>query len=116
MRTSEPLLATVFLCCLPPRFRFYLHPEIGALPHPIQEKQSKEDGIVAILEKVVKMQAIIGSALPTQKKFKEMQDELEYKKMQLENTQTTQERLKEVCAAEVAVVCAVCIAAPGSQA
>jgi hypothetical protein len=61
-----------------------------------QEKQSKEDGIVAILEKVVKMQGIIGSALPSQKKFKEMQDELEYKKMQLENTQTTQERLKEV--------------------
>ncbi|GIL44084.1 hypothetical protein Vafri_1639 [Volvox africanus] len=61
----------------------------------MQEKQSKEDGIVAILEKVVKMQGIIGSALPSQKKFKEMQDELEYKKMQLENTQTTQERLKE---------------------
>ncbi|KAG2495583.1 hypothetical protein HYH03_006183 [Edaphochlamys debaryana] len=61
----------------------------------LKEKQSKEDGIVATLEKVVKMQGIIGSSLPSQKKFKEMQDELEYKKMQLENTQTTQERLKE---------------------
>lgn len=62
----------------------------------MQEKQQREDGIVAALEKIVKMQGIIGSSLPSQKKFKEMQDELEYKKMQLENTQTTQERLKEV--------------------
>nr|AAO92260.1 intraflagellar transport protein component IFT74/72 [Chlamydomonas reinhardtii] len=61
----------------------------------MQEKQQKEDGIVGVLEKMVKMQGIIGSNLPSQKKYKEMQDELEYKKMQLENTQTTQERLKE---------------------
>ena len=51
---------------------------------------------MGVLEKMVKMQGIIGSNLPSQKKYKEMQDELEYKKMQLENTQTTQERLKEV--------------------
>jgi hypothetical protein len=33
------------------------------------------------------MQGLAGTALPTTKKFREMQDELEYKKMQLENTQ-----------------------------
>lgn len=65
-------------------------------PPPLQEKQSKEDGIVGLLDKLTKLGAITSSALPSQKKFKEMQDELEYKKMQLENTQTTQERLKEV--------------------
>jgi intraflagellar transport protein 74 len=32
-------------------------------------------------------QGLAGTALPTTKKFREMQDELEYKKMQLENTQ-----------------------------
>lgn len=59
------------------------------------EKQQKEDSIVQLLEKVNKLEAISTSALPTQRRFKEMQDELEYKKMQLENTQSTQERLKE---------------------
>ena len=53
----------------------------------LEERRAKEDGIVALLDKIVKLQAISGSALPTQKKFKEMQDELEYKKLQLENTQ-----------------------------
>ena len=67
---------------------------------PPQEKQSKEDSIVGLLEKITKLTAITSSQLPSQKKFKEMQDELEYKKMQLENTQTTQERLKEVGCAE----------------
>ena len=57
--------------------------------------RGKQDAIVALLEKVTKLQSLAGSALPTQKKFKEMQDELEYKKQQLENTQQTQERLKE---------------------
>lgn len=33
------------------------------------------------------MQSIMEGALPTTNKFKEMQDELEYKQMQLENTQ-----------------------------
>lgn len=47
---------------------------------------------MALLEKINKMQALASSALPNQKKFKEMQDELEYKKMQLETTQTTQVR------------------------
>ena len=92
-----------------------------------REAQEKQDAIVAVLDKIAKLQGLVGSALPTQKKFKEMQvrppgsgliaasfpldghrykwyygriswgydisswfclqDELEYKKMQLENTQ-----------------------------
>lgn len=59
------------------------------------EKQAKEDAIVALLDKITKLETISTSALPSQRRFKEMQDELEYKKMQLENTQSTQERLKE---------------------
>ncbi|GAX82423.1 hypothetical protein CEUSTIGMA_g9851.t1 [Chlamydomonas eustigma] len=61
----------------------------------LKETQDKQDAIVSLLEKITKLQGLVGSALPTQKKFKEMQDELEYKKMQLENTQMTQDRLKE---------------------
>ena len=33
--------------------------------------------------------------LPSQRKFREMQDELEYKKVQMENAQTTQTRLQQ---------------------
>jgi intraflagellar transport protein 74 len=35
-------------------------------------------------------QAIAEGALPSSNKFKEMQDELEYKQMQLENTQVSE--------------------------
>lgn len=61
----------------------------------LEEARTRQDSIVAILEKLTKLQSITTSALPSQKKFKEMQDELEYKRMQLETTQVTQERLKE---------------------
>ncbi len=61
----------------------------------MEETRTKQDAIVALLERIVKLQGLASSALPSQKKFKEMQDELEYKRMQLENTQMTQERLKE---------------------
>lgn len=46
-----------------------------------------QDAIVSLLERINKLQSIASGALPSTKKFKEMQDELEYKKMQLENTQ-----------------------------
>lgn len=42
---------------------------------------------MGLLERINKLQSIAQGALPSTKKFKEMQDELEYKKMQLENTQ-----------------------------
>ncbi|KAJ9520725.1 hypothetical protein QJQ45_007593 [Haematococcus lacustris] len=61
----------------------------------LAELRSKQDAIVALLEKINKLQSIAGAALPSTKQFRQMQDELEYKKMQLENTQMTQERLKE---------------------
>ncbi len=53
----------------------------------LEEQRAKQDAIVAALERISKLQNIAGGALPSTKKFKEMQDELEYKKMQLENTQ-----------------------------
>lgn len=58
----------------------------------VTERQSKEDAVVALLERITKLSSLSSSALPSQKKFKEMQDELEYKRMQLENTQSTQVR------------------------
>eukprot|EP00197_Chlamydomonas_leiostraca_P011457 CAMPEP_0202869542 /NCGR_PEP_ID=MMETSP1391-20130828/12512_1 /ASSEMBLY_ACC=CAM_ASM_000867 /TAXON_ID=1034604 /ORGANISM="Chlamydomonas leiostraca, Strain SAG 11-49" /LENGTH=623 /DNA_ID=CAMNT_0049549875 /DNA_START=192 /DNA_END=2063 /DNA_ORIENTATION=+ len=61
----------------------------------LDENRNKQDSIVGLLERINKLQSIASGALPSTKKFKEMQDELEYKKMQLENTQMTQERLKE---------------------
>eukprot|EP00200_Dunaliella_tertiolecta_P010673 CAMPEP_0202381376 /NCGR_PEP_ID=MMETSP1127-20130417/35240_1 /ASSEMBLY_ACC=CAM_ASM_000462 /TAXON_ID=3047 /ORGANISM="Dunaliella tertiolecta, Strain CCMP1320" /LENGTH=623 /DNA_ID=CAMNT_0048980319 /DNA_START=178 /DNA_END=2049 /DNA_ORIENTATION=+ len=61
----------------------------------VEEMRAKQDAIVAQLEKINKLVAISEGALPSTNKFKEMQDELEYKQMQLENTQMTQERLKE---------------------
>ncbi|KAF5830861.1 hypothetical protein DUNSADRAFT_13941 [Dunaliella salina] len=61
----------------------------------VEEMRAKQDTIVAQLEKINKLVAISEGALPSTNKFKEMQDELEYKQMQLENTQMTQERLKE---------------------
>ena len=38
-----------------------------------REAQEKQDGIVALLDKIAKLQGLAGSALPSQKKFKEMQ-------------------------------------------
>jgi len=61
----------------------------------LEEASAKQDAIVGMLEKITKLQNMMGGALPSQKKFKEMQDELEYKRMQLENTQMTQQRLQE---------------------
>jgi len=61
----------------------------------MDEMRAKQDAIVALLERINKLQGMATSALPSAKKFQEMKDELEYKRMQLENTQMTQERLKE---------------------
>jgi len=38
-----------------------------------REAQEKQDAIVALLDKIAKLQGLVGSALPSQKKFKEMQ-------------------------------------------
>ncbi|MEW5313546.1 MAG: hypothetical protein WDW38_005106 [Sanguina aurantia] len=62
----------------------------------VTERQSKEDAVVALLERITKLSSLSSSALPSQKKFKEMQDELEYKRMQLENTQSTQISLEKL--------------------
>eukprot|EP00798_Chlamydomonas_sp_ICE-L_P011195 gene11195-18812_t len=61
----------------------------------LDEARTRQDSIVSLLDKLTKLQSITTSALPSQKKFREMQDELEYKRMQLETTQVTSERLKE---------------------
>ncbi len=39
----------------------------------MEEAASKQDSIISLLEKISKLQALAGSALPSQKKFKEMQ-------------------------------------------
>lgn len=58
--------------------------------------QSKQEAVVAALERVSKAGKVVQSkALPDSGKFREMQDELEYKKIQVENAQNTQVRLKD---------------------
>jgi len=60
------------------------------------ELSSKQEAVVAVLEKLAKAGSVLSSqALPDSNKFREMQDELEYKKIQVENAQTTQVRLKD---------------------
>lgn len=59
------------------------------------ELQERSDAISATLERITKLEGLAASALPSQRKFREMKDELEYKKVQLENTAITQERLRE---------------------
>jgi intraflagellar transport protein 74 len=49
---------------------------------------------VRLLERISKGLAMEGN-LPSQRKFKEMQEELEYKQVQMENAATTQGRLQQ---------------------
>jgi hypothetical protein len=49
---------------------------------------------VVLLERISKGLAMEGN-LPSQRKFKEMQEELEYKQVQMENAATTQGRLQQ---------------------
>jgi intraflagellar transport protein 74 len=59
------------------------------------ELRGRQGDVVAALEKMSKMVRLLGDkALPDSAKFREMQDELEYKKVQVSNAQTTQVRLK----------------------
>jgi len=60
----------------------------------IEQTAAKKDAIVAILEKISKAIGMQGN-LPSQRRYREMQDELEYKKIQMENAQTTQTRLQQ---------------------
>lgn len=53
---------------------------------------AKQQNITAMLEKVSRHIQLQGN-MPNQKRFKEMQDELEYKKQQVQNAATTQSRL-----------------------
>lgn len=39
----------------------------------LDEARSKQDAIVALLERITKLQSLATSALPSQKKFREMQ-------------------------------------------
>jgi len=61
----------------------------------MDEARATQDAIVQRLDRITKLHNIAGGVLPSTKQFKEMQDELEYKQLQLENTQMTQDRLKE---------------------
>lgn len=57
------------------------------------ELQTKQEAVVAALERLSKAGQVVSSkALPDSGKFREMQDELEYKKIQVENAQSTQVR------------------------
>ena len=59
------------------------------------ELQGRQGDVVSALEKMAKATQLLGNkALPDSGKFREMQDELEYKKIQVENAQNTQVRLK----------------------
>lgn len=56
---------------------------------------AKRDSTVSLLEKISKRGVALQGNLPSQRRFREMQDELEYKKIQMENAQTTQTRLQQ---------------------
>jgi len=60
----------------------------------LQEMRRHKDTIVQLLDRISKGLTLQGN-LPSQRKFREMQDELEYKKVQMENAQTTQTRLQQ---------------------
>lgn len=55
---------------------------------------AKQANIVQILERVSRHLQIKGN-MPNQRRFKEMQDELEYKKVQVQNAAMTSDRLRE---------------------
>lgn len=59
----------------------------------------KQEAIIAKLEKLSKAAQVVssGGTLPDTGKFREMQDELEYKKIQVQNAQSTQVILYEPC-------------------
>lgn len=59
------------------------------------EMSAAADSVLALLDRISKLGALATSALPSQQQFKEMQDELEYKRLQFESAASTQERLKE---------------------
>eukprot|EP00240_Pyramimonas_obovata_P000770 CAMPEP_0118951980 /NCGR_PEP_ID=MMETSP1169-20130426/54012_1 /TAXON_ID=36882 /ORGANISM="Pyramimonas obovata, Strain CCMP722" /LENGTH=604 /DNA_ID=CAMNT_0006899135 /DNA_START=101 /DNA_END=1915 /DNA_ORIENTATION=+ len=58
------------------------------------EISQRKETITALLERISKGLTLQGN-LPSQRRFREMQDELEYKKVQMENAQTTQTRLQQ---------------------
>lgn len=55
---------------------------------------AKQANVVQILERVSRHLSIKGN-MPNQRRFKEMQDELEYKKVQVQNAAMTSDRLQE---------------------
>jgi len=60
----------------------------------------KQEDVMATLERLSRAaQVVANKELPDSGKFREMQDELEYKKIQVESAQTTQVRLKDELAA-----------------
>ena len=63
---------------------------VGAL----NDCAAKQANIVQILERVSRHLQIKGN-MPNQRRFKEMQDELEYKKVQVQNAAMTSDRLRE---------------------
>eukprot|EP00877_Chromochloris_zofingiensis_P002084 jgi/Chrzof1/11877/Cz06g13080.t1 len=60
----------------------------------LAELASRQDAIVAVLERINKLQSVAGGALPTKGQFQDMQEELNYKKQQLESAAATGEALK----------------------
>jgi len=58
------------------------------------ELAAHKQATVVLLERISKGLAMEGN-LPSQRKFKEMQEELEYKQVQMENAATTQGRLQQ---------------------
>ena len=60
----------------------------------LNECAAKQANVVAILERVSRHLSMKGN-MPDQHRFKEMQDELEYKKVQVQNAAMTSERLRQ---------------------
>eukprot|EP00899_Mesostigma_viride_P011857 jgi/Mesvir1/20672/Mv14885-RA.1 len=65
----------------------------GARVQQVADMEATQKSIVALLDKVAKLQAMEAN-MPSKKRFKEMRDELQYKTMQMENAATTQSRLQ----------------------
>lgn len=58
----------------------------------LRQMREKKESIVNLLERISKGMGMEGN-LPSQRRYREMQDELEYKKKQMQNAETTQDRL-----------------------
>ena len=58
----------------------------------LRQTEEKQQSIVTLLERISKGMGA-ESNLPSQRRYRELQDELEFKKKQMENAQTTQGRL-----------------------